>query len=232
MGSEFGVIRNKIIKLVFFLLLLLVGCNPTVGNGYIRNPSNVGVYKVIPVYIDVTFGEGDKVAIDDAVNQWNYVLNGYMELKVVTHQFDMELNLIREAARNNGILIMKVYSNNPIVPTLTSGMYTLNSGAVPIAWVNERGGGKMYLIRDRLENTDVLPVSLHELGHALGAGHEELLDENVLRLMYPYYYKRYNYSCIDKNAMKKVAEYQNLPWKGLNYCEKLDNSQREDLTKK
>lgn len=166
--------------------------------------------KVIPVYVDKDFGEADKVAIDDALTQWNYALNGYIRLDVVSYKFDMEPSIIGQCLSGHCWMILKVNSSNPMVGELDAAKngkpqtYTL-------AWANEIGGNRMFLIRDRLPNEWVTGVSLHEMGHLLGADHD---DVYLMQATFHWEDAR----CVDYESLKRVADYQHLPMSNLNYC--------------
>lgn len=199
--------------LLFLLISLITGCGASLKDSHyeysrVSNGSRV-IYRVIPVYIDKTFGEQDKLALDDAIRQWNYVLNRYIELRVMSTSFDMEIEVLREAEAGRALLVMKVFSDNSQIPE-SKGFRTL-------AWVNTLGGRRMYFVRDRLGVEDVKPIALHELGHALGSDHEKDEEGNVGKLMYPHY-KRGSFLCVDYGAMEKVAAYQGLDKNKLNYC--------------
>jgi hypothetical protein len=173
---------------------------------YVHREPYAGVpVRVIPIVIDKNFGEYDKVSIDDAINQWNYVLNGYIKLNVVNSNFDMEINEIKQQKMLNGWLVLKIDSNNTIIPTSKTPNYRV------LGFCNQVAGNHMYLVRDRLKNEDVFGVSLHEIGHLLGSEH------NNDKLMYEHY-TALGYQCIDYMAIKAVAEYQNLPIERMNYC--------------
>lgn len=204
------------IILAVIITLIMAGC-ASVLKGLEPSPK-LGVYsythkekfngspvREIPIWVDKNFGEADKVAIDDAVNMWNFALNGYVVLKVVDTQFDMEVPKITEQVSKGGWLFMKIESTNKMVPdSKTKGFWTLG-------FVERIGGNHMYLIRDRLSNEAVFGVTLHEIGHLMGSPHVGQ------RLMYPHY-SRARFQCVDYATIVKVAEYFNLPLAGLNYC--------------
>jgi hypothetical protein len=82
---------------------------------------------------------------------------------------------------------------------------------VTLGLANKVGGSWLYIVRDRLGDVDITPVTLHELGHLLGAQHTEHY------LMNPTYIKL-QYACIDLDTIDRVAERWNLPLNKLNYC--------------
>jgi len=175
---------------------------------------NSGGYTPIPVktiniWIDKDFGEGDQIAIDDAIKQWNYALNGYVKLEVVSTKFDMEPEIIRTVLNGGGWLLLKIQEPNSMIDDgpVENGVpksYTL-------AWANAIGGNRIYFIRNRLKNEWMVGVALHEMGHLLGAQHDDVY------LMAPHYNWE-DYRCVDYEALKRVAEYQHIPMSKLNYC--------------
>ena len=201
-------------SLVVFLglVMCLFSCGPVVKPFHYINQ---GGYTPIPlktinVWIDKDFGEGDKIAIDNAIAQWNYALNGYLKINVVSTSFDMEPEIIRTVLNGGGWLLLKIQEPNPMIddgPTENGKpkYWTL-------AWANAVGGNRVYFIRNRLKNEWMTGVALHELGHLLGAEHDQVY------LMQPHYNWE-DYRCVDYEALKRVAEYQHLPLNRLNYCE-------------
>lgn len=205
--------------LVIWLLACLIagvvaGCASAIRLGdpklgyyeYVRRDAYLGTpERVIPIWIDKHFGEADKVAIDDAIMQWNYAMNGHVVLKVVDTSFDMEIPKIQEQVRERGWLFMKIDSTNKMIPDQKS------SGYWTIGFTEKLGGSHMYLVRDRLRNEDIFGVTLHEIGHLMGSDH---VGE---RLMYPHY-TRARFQCIDYETIKTVAKWWDLDVSGLNYC--------------
>lgn len=201
---------KRFLLTIVLALCLVIGC---MGHANEFNYINSGGYspvplKVIHIYMDKDFGEADKVAIDDAITQWNYALNGYIKLQVVTYRFDMEVDSIKKCILGNCWLIMKTDSNNPMVSFLDS----IKGGkSNTLAWVNEIGGNRMWMIRDRIYNRWVTGIALHEMGHLLGARHD-----NVYLMQPMFNWERAR--CVDYDALRLVASYQHLPMEKLNYC--------------
>jgi hypothetical protein len=171
---------------------------------YTKKESNAVVIKTIPIWIDGGFGEADRLLIDDAINKWNYALNGYIKLVVVDNNFNMEVGKISEQIREGGWLIMKINSANPMIPKVTNGYHA-------IGFTDKIGGNNLYLVRDWLSNDEIFGITLHEIGHNLGSTHVGS------KLMYKNYDKA-RFQCIDWDTINAVANYQHLDVSKLNYC--------------
>lgn len=159
----------------------------------------------IPIWVDKSFAPVDQIAIADAVNTWNYALNGYLHLTIVDRQFDMEVSKIVRQVRAGGWLFLRIKSDSAIIPAAKAGYRVLG-------FTEMVGGQHLWLVMDRLANQDVFGITLHEIGHLLGSRHIE-----GQHLMFPYY-TRARYQCIDKDSLGQVAKYYGLPVNRLNYC--------------
>jgi len=214
-----------VILLMAIVAIFLAGC---ISGLKIDAPPKLGVYtythkerytgppvREIPIWIDKHFGEADKVEIDKAVDAWNFAMNGYVVLKVVDTNFDMEVPKIVDQVNRGGWLFMKIDSTNKMIPDRKE------KGYWTIGFVERVGGSHMYLVRDRLGNDDVFGVTLHEIGHLMGSPHVGR------RLMYPHY-SRARFQCIDYATQVKVAAHFEVPLGGLNYC---TDDQPEEIKK-
>lgn len=207
-----GIIRRlKQILIIFITITIGVGCGsaafgPVVHNyRYTRVMGGVTL-RSIPIYIDQNMGEADKVAVQQAIEQWNYALNGNVVLYVASWKYMGEIDEIKQIHQNHGIIIQNL-----------TGLQAVehNKGERVLAFVNDIGGWVINVIRERIHNDDVKSVLLHEIGHILGAYHREH------DLMQPIFDPD-NYHCIDLDTLKQVADRQGFDYHKGNYCFKVD----------
>ena len=201
---------------LFVISILNINCNLLQTQSKYTNiiQDNVKTKRYIPVYVDKTFSESDKLAIDQSIKEWNYVLNGQIVIEVVSYNFDMEPELILKARNANGFLILNVDSSNSAIPDeQTSGTLTAANKGKVLAWCDRIGGNVMKVVRDRITTDDIKYIMLHEIGHLLGAQH---VDDNQ-SLMYPYYSK-IGYLCVDGGTARVIADRYNLNFAIMNYC--------------
>lgn len=220
--SQLRVISTYLVLVITILMLSFwAGCGVSLPDArlgeyrYVYRQYYTGAnLKVIPIWVDKNFPAVDLLAIEKAVNQWNFVLNGYIRLEVADVNFDMEVDKIQEQQDRQGWLFMKIQSDNKIIPDQDDPKYKT------IGFVDQIGGNHLYLVRDRLYDRDVFGVTLHEIGHLLGSPHRGN------RLMHPYYTQA-NSQCIDWISMNEVAHFQGLPVNRLNYCVDEDSAQHD-----
>lgn len=211
---------HKLLYLLSFIVAifstncLLIQHKYTYTNSPISTTSITKRY--IPIYIDTTFSADDKLAIDNAIAQWNYVLNKQIVLHVATYNFDMEPLLIQKAQQEQGWLFLKVDNDNSTIPDDLPLQQCIHTrGCKPtLAWTNRVGGSVVKVIKDRMNTSDVESVMLHEIGHLLYLAHNET-DKGSL--MYPSYSKL-GYLCVDRESAMKVAKTYALDVTSINYC--------------
>ena len=181
-------------------------------------PRHIGYTKVEPptyvahevsVYIDKNFGAEDQLMLDDAINAWNYALNGTLKLVVKSTTFDMDMDVIREVFRGSGgFIIIPVNSKDCAFLPLAASPDMVN-----LAWADLTNHHDIYVVRDRVgPASNIKPIMLHEIGHILGAQHIQGYG-----LMNPTFNAQ-EYACIDENTIHQISEYNHIPVEFLNFC--------------
>ena len=199
--------------------LVLFGCGTTHLGMY--HYTRVASYALIaptsyyPVYVDKEFGEADQLAIAEALDQWNYVLNGHIKLAIVSNTFDMEPDVLREVIGGRAFAVLKITSSNPMVARVDEIVEENNhtgGRSYSLGFTPTLGDHTIYLVRDRIRQNDMVQgIVMHELGHALGSEH---VGEG---LMFPGY-DAVRYQCVDYDTAAAVAKYQGWKVSTLNYC--------------
>jgi predicted Zn-dependent protease len=180
---------------IVLLALVLIACT---------TPSDVRVRPayVAPsagaraVLVDRTFGP-DIPEIVGGVDAWNYALQGQLVLRAEVSDLT-----IPEMA-SGAILIMRVDSSCTFIP--------FARGRV-LAWADQIGGRKVWLLRDRMRPEQVRAVTMHELGHVLGA-----LDREGPGLMH-WSLLPEEYRCVDRATALEVVAAMHLGEDRLAYC--------------
>jgi hypothetical protein len=158
--------------------------------------------RTLPVYVDREFDAAAREQIGLALQQWNHVLNGFVQLRPALLPSDLSDRTMAQLRRSGAWIVLKVDSRHPAARDRSALAVTIGN----------RGGGFVYVIADRFGMRDLTAVMLHELGHVLGAGHDP-----GGHLMAPVY-DRSNGHCIDRGAVAMVASAQRLPLGQLNWC--------------
>jgi hypothetical protein len=170
---------------------------------YTRTPAPGAPGRVVPVQIDSAFTLYERAKILRAVNEWNHVLNGFVRLDISPESVDASAAVAAgRSARSDGWIVGKITSRHPMLANMKQAL------AVTIGTRK----AVVLVVADRLGSRDLGGIVMHELGHALGAGHDP-----GGKLMHPYYTGD-KQRCIDKGAVRAVATAQKLPLNGLNWC--------------
>ena len=159
----------------------------------------------MPILVDLAFDNQDVIIINAAIAQWNYALNGWLHLHIVGYVFVDDAELTKY---HSGWLFVKALSTDKLTIMHDKEQ---KPGYHALGFVNDIGGNQLFIIRERLDNEQVLGILLHEIGHLLGAQH----DEAGLMVQY---YNEIDYQCIDENTIKEIAVHEKLPVATLNYC--------------
>lgn len=153
------------------------------------------------VWIDNTFDDDDRASITDALGAWNKSLNGYITLLPVSNTLCQDRP---EMPRDIDWVVTKVDPGSNSLAKAIEGQITLGTADFV-------GGHNIFLARDSMNPEDVYYVSLHEIGHLLGADHKGA------QLMYPTYTQD-GFHCIDYLTVWQVASHYNIPVTNVNYC--------------
>lgn len=186
----------------------LFGCGYTPRYYYTRQSAIGQTNYVIYVRVDKEFSDMDRLAIDKAVFQWNYVLNGHYKLEVVDWDYDATDIKTEKVYPIDAYYIVKLTTEQyqPFIKYLKKEDQT--KFVLGFAGV---GGTVTYLIRDRLQQEDVYYVLMHELAHIFGSNHDGF------RLMNPSYNKT-DFQCVDWKTAEQVAKFLGLRINDLNWC--------------
>ena len=179
------------------------------GYGYTDHATRASQGRAIALYIDDDFDQAERQRILLAVRQWNHVLNGFVQFRPQLFQGEPTPRDLAQIRRAGGWFVARIDSRHPVARQREAqqamGMTVGNPGGNP-------GGGVVYVISDRFGPAELTAVALHELGHVLGAGHD---DHG--RLMASVYVVG-NGRCIDRGAVAMVAQARRLPLSQLNWC--------------
>lgn len=172
---------------------------------YTNHPSFAGKSRPLLVFIDARFTPTEQQQIQEAMAEWNRVLNGVARLERVETANDPRDGvrpwLVRRGAGKDGIREPgRKDQNLATVQPLPMG------GGILIVFA----GAGDYLRDHGLTLRDVM---MRELGHIVGLRHAtntELLAKD---------YEAGDRSCIDRQTAQEVAQALAVPVEALNWCE-------------
>lgn len=197
------------IAIIFAILISLFSCISH-QRDYITNTRRDDSRRTIPIYIDQRFSGNDKVLISSALQSWGYAFNNQINFEIHYNVSDWSLNEVSDIYLRHGVMIVYLSEReNDNIPTLSSDPF--NAKKV-LAWVNKIGGNKINVLRDRINETDLYYIILHEMGHIFG-----VLHTNEDELMQPSYMKT-NQRCVDQNTARKAAEFMGVNPNTMNWC--------------
>lgn len=168
---------------------------------YTGHPSTATATEVIPLRIAGPFEPYDRARILRAVNEWNVALNGFARFDILP---DGALAVAgRAQAAPWMIVAVQGGAARPASGVATALAHTYGEPA---------GGGLMTVYLDRLGKRDLGGVVMHELGHALGLGHDGSGGLMAAR------YHPAAQQCVDKSAVQALAARRGLQVEQLNWC--------------
>ncbi|MDI1287665.1 MAG: hypothetical protein PSV46_24995 [Reyranella sp.] len=175
---------------------------------YTDHAAPAATRRVISLYVDRDFSDAERERIALAVRQWNVALNGFIQFRLGLLAPNPQPQLLAQIRRSGGWVLARIDSRHPVArqaEVRQAMAMTIGSSA---------GGGIVYVISDRFGLSDLNGVVLHELGHVLGAGHDDSASGHLMASVY----KAGNGHCIDQGAVAMVANAQRLPLSRLNWC--------------
>jgi hypothetical protein len=164
---------------------------------YTSHRSAAAKPEIVRIAINEQLNMYERAKILRAVNEWNYVLNGFV-------RFDID----PAADKGQMWVIVPMLGGRPppVQGTIFGHALAATQSAPPI-------GGVVTVYVDRVRGYDLTSVMRHELGHVLGLGH----DPNGRLMSSRYTMSRQQ--CIDRAAAEAVAANRTLPPAELNWCE-------------
>jgi hypothetical protein len=172
---------------------------------YTRHASRVSSGRPLYMYVDRDFDENERQHVVSAIRQWNYVLNGLVRIEARMLPDNVTTNDIAKIKRAGGWIVAKVDSRHPVAHR--------GEGERALAvTTGGNNGGFVYVISDRIGGRDLTGVIMHEFGHVLGAGHDQV------GLMAPVY-NATAARCIDFDAANLVAQSQRISVRDMNWCQ-------------
>jgi hypothetical protein len=194
--------------LILFLSLYLINCKLFDDNipVYTSKEPQLGTSekRIISIALDKTFHPFMHEAADEIISEFNYALNNQMELKIISHNFDMEPSDINYILSRDGFLILNIPESSLFLDD--------KPNEKTLERCNKIGGNKMFLPESRISKSTSKAILRHGLSHLLGAKH---LDNT---LMDPHF-SLAKYSCIDRSTAQQMAEFNHLNIHRMNYCE-------------
>lgn len=207
MKFSFPFLRKDLLRKIFLIniiVIILSGCTSAIPHHYSYTKSPTSTYgRLVPIYIDHTFGEEDRLRIDEGIEQWNYALNGNLKLAVIDWNYHSNKHMDKMIVKNDGIIIIHLNSQDIVKKNYSKTM---------LAFADQVPGHYIYFIRDRIgKPIDLKLILMHEMGHVLGAKHQK---KYLMTTTFDYK----GWQCVDYDTLVQVAKVQGFDVKTGNYC--------------
>lgn len=167
--------------------------------------------RVVKVFVDSTFGVDEVDQIEDALERWNYTLNGVITFQLESRSLMMEQSLLGQIVERGDYIVFSITSAQSTVSDTISYKDGKEVRSRTLAYCDKIGGHYVYLLMDRLSLSNMRWVMMHEIGHLLGVEHQ------ADGLMYRYY-RGNNYRCVDYRTLEQVARAQKINLSQLRGC--------------
>ena len=175
---------------------------------YTDHAAPAATRRVVSLYVDRDFSAAERERIELAVRQWNVALNGFIQFRLGLLAPNPQPQMLMQIRRSGGWVLVRIDSRHPVARQAGARQ------AMAMTVGSSAGGGIVYVISDRFGPADLNGVILHELGHVLGAGHDDSANGHLMASVY----QPGNGHCIDQGAVAMVANAQRLPLSRLNWC--------------
>jgi hypothetical protein len=157
------------------------------------------------VTVSDKFTEAQEKQIEDALDEWNYTLNGYGHYDLVkknANDIEVELALFGTLATDQGLVFTTV---SVLDESVQPGV---------LAWVEDLGAHHVFVVSDRIGSRDFKTIVMHEMGHTLGLEHVDVRGS----LMGAFYPANETGGCIDEVTAINVAAVHHWHVENMNYC--------------
>src|SRR5579859_118554 len=186
-------------KWFLVLTFFLLNCSTTYWQYHLTGETRVIHPTNIPVWIDSRFSEKETEDIKNALNEWNLALNG--QIKIIDQHSGEGMDGKKRLYLNSfdgleeGKKLEKQFEESGLGWVIFATKHDAKEfEEIPddaLAYVDGIDQHKMVIIQDRLGGRAIKDITMHEIGHLLGAFHV-----NTPSLMYPSYGNR-QFDCIE-----------------------------------
>src|ERR1019366_2021484 len=185
------------------MLFLFLSCVPFGGYQPSQTKQDyIAVKNTRYVFISKEFSYQDRIAIDKAINKWNFALNDQISFMPIDIAYTMSSDEIQNITNTRNIIVFKIDGKSNL----------LRKGDIKtIAFSNKIGGNGIFLVRSRIKDNDLTDVVVHEISHCLGSQHlaGSLMNEDFDSKLY---------RCIDFKTIEQVSKFEHLELSNMNYC--------------
>jgi hypothetical protein len=170
---------------------------PETWRRYTRHAPSTSTPEIVTLRIVGPFDAEAEAKVRLAIEEWNYVLNGFVRFDIAApgawHAGAWDIR-----AEKGGSPQSPDPAGQPLSFT--------QAGLASI-------GGRLVIFVDRVGTRDLRGIVLHELGHVLGLGHDT--GGNLMSARYSLTAEQ----CVDKPSVEAIAARRKLPADRLNWCD-------------